>query len=503
MENNLPGLKRELGLLDSTMIVIGSMIGSGIFIVSADIARSVGSPAWLILVWLAAGLITLLAALSYGELAGMMPKAGGQYVYLREAYNPLIGFLYGWTLFMVIQTGTIAAVAVAFAKFTSVIIPEINSSAALLHFGVINVYGNQLIAIASVILLTFINSRGVKTGKYLQLVFTLTKIAALFILILLGIFLARNAFAIEANFTHFWQKPFTMTPLGNHWIKTFIHGPSIWLVVGGAMVGSLFSSDAWNNITFTAGEVKNPQKNIPLSLFFGTLTVTIIYILVNISYLMLLPINGSPGATDVIHRGIMFASEDRVATASSAIIFGHTAVWIMAILIMISTFGCNNGLIMAGARVYYAMAIDKLFFSRAATLNKSAVPGFALLIQCIWTCLLCLSGGYSALLDYVIFAVLVFYILTVAAVIVLRIQKPLAERPYKTWGYPLVPSLYILLASALAIDLLVEKWQTSRWGALLVLVGIPIYYVNKRVFQRSGNNLSDNKGAATNKDHII
>jgi len=470
-------LKRELGLFDSTMIVVGSMIGSGIFLVSADIARSLGSPAWLILTWVITGLITLMAALSYGELAGMMPKAGGQYVYLREAYSPLIGFLYGWSLFLVIQTGTIAAVAAAFAIYCGVLFPWFSTHHIILVLGPIQISTAQLLAVASIILLTSMNSRGLKTGKFVQLVFTVTKIIALAGLILAGIFIGKNVQALSTNFHVFWQQPFSMVQVGDSWVKNLLHGPSVWLVFGGAMVGSLFSSDAWNNITFTAGEVKDPQRNIPLSLLLGTLTVTIIYVLANVAYLLVLPMYGHPDAHDVLGRGIMFASDKRVATATAEVIFGQRAVLVMAVLIMISTFGCNNGLIMAGARVYYAMACDRLFFKSASRLNAQSVPSFALIIQCVWACFLCLSGSYSALLDFVIFAVLIFYVLTVAGIIVLRYKQPDTIRPYKAWGYPFIPVLYIVLASAIAADLLIVKWETSRWGALIVLLGIPVYYI--------------------------
>ncbi len=489
-------LKRELGLLDSTLIVIGSMVGSGIFIVSADIARTLGSPFYLLLVWLLTGVITLMAALSYGELAAMMPKAGGQYVYLREAYNPLIGFLYGWTLFLVIQTGTIAAVAIAFARFTSVLFPWFSESNVLLHIGILHINAAQILAVFTIIVLTYMNMGGVKTGKRIQLIFTLAKAISLIGLIFLGIFIGSNHEAIAANFGHFWQNAFSTkinaNGIGSLVIKN-LKGSALWIAFGGAMVGSLFSSDAWNNITFTAGEVKNPSRNIPLSLFLGTLTVTLIYILVNISYLMVLPIQGNPHSLEVVKRGIMFATDDRVATATSYSMFGSIAVVVMAILIMISTFGCNNGLILSGARVYYAMAKDKLFFPKAGTLNRNSVPGFALVIQGVWISILCFSGGYGALLDYVIFAVLIFYILTVIGIFILRKKSPEVPRPYKAWGYPIVPAIYIILAAAIAFDLLVVKWDTSKWGALMVLAGIPVFYLSRNYF---GNHES----AASNKD---
>lgn len=486
-------LKRELGLFDSTLIVIGSMVGSGIFIVSADISRSLGSPFYLLLVWLLTGLITLMAALSYGELAGMMPKAGGQYVYLRESYNPMVGFLYGWTLFLVIQTGTIAAVAIAFAKFTAVLYPWFGEKNIIVHLGFLNITTNQCLAVASVIFLTYINTRGVKTGKQIQMVFTLAKTIALIGLILLGIFIGKNSTAIQANFGHFWVNPFSAASGGLGLVIKNLQGQALWIAFGGAMVGSLFSSDAWNNITFTAGEVKNPSRNIPLSLFLGTLSVTLIYILVNIAYLMVLPMAGSPQGQTILARGIMFATDDRVATASSFMIFGPPAVLIMAILIMISTFGCNNGLILSGARVYYAMAKDKLFFPKAGSLNKKSVPAFALIIQGVWTCLLCFSGGYGKLLDYVIFAVLIFYIITVFGIFILRKKLPDTPRPYKAWGYPVIPILYILFASIIALDLLIVKWDTSRWGALIVLLGIPVYYFSRNYF-------GDHKSASSNKN---
>jgi APA family basic amino acid/polyamine antiporter len=473
-------MKRELGLFDATLLVVGSMIGSGIFIVSADIGRQIGSPGYLLLVWLVTGLLTMVGALSYGELAGMMPKAGGQYVYLREAYNPLTGFLYGWTFFLVIQTGTIAAVAIAFAKFTAVLLPWFSPQNILIQLGSFGISSNQLLAMASIILLTYLNVQGVKTGKYVQLIFTVAKIAALLGLILLGIFVGKNALAMDANFSNFWTPFATQVADGRIVSRENLTGMGLLIAFGLAMVGSLFSSDAWNNVTFTAGEIKNPKRNLPLSLFFGTLTVTLVYLLANLAYIFMLPVSGDPAATDVISRGIQFAAEDRVGTAAAQQIFGNPAVVIMAVFIMISTFGCNNGLIMAGARVYYAMAKDGLFFRKAADLNQHSVPGFALVIQGVWTCLLCLSGTYGLLLDYVIFAALLFYVITVASVFVLRRTAPNAERPYKAFGYPLVPALYVVVASAICLDLLVFKSTTSWAGMVIVALGIPVYYLMKR-----------------------
>lgn len=472
--------KRGLGLLDSTMIVIGSMIGSGIFIVSADIARTVGSPGLLLVVWLITGLITVIGALSYGELAGMMPHAGGQYVYLREAYNPLVGFLYGWTLFLVIQTGTIAAVAVAFARFTAVLVPSLGEQVILLEIGKFHVSAAQLVAILSVVLLTYVNSRGLREGKFVQNVFTTAKTAALIGLILLGILIGRNAEAIDANLAHFWDATWTSVSEGKIVSVESLSGLMIFAAIGTSMVGSLFSSDAWNNITFTAGEVINPKRNIPLSLVLGTGIVTLLYLLANVAYIMVLPVLGSPDATDTLGRGIQFASSDRVATAAVTMVFGELAAVIMAVLIMVSTFGCNNGLILAGARVYYAMARDGVFFKKVGELSNRSVPTTALVIQGVWASLLCLSGTYGDLLDYVIFSVLVFYILTVIGIFILRKKRPDADRPYKALGYPILPALYVLCASAIAVDLLIFKTQYSGSGLLIVLLGIPAFYIWKK-----------------------
>jgi len=467
------------------MIVIGSMIGSGIFIVSADIARTVGSPGYLLLVWFITGGITIIGALSYGELAGMMPHAGGQYVYLREAYNPLIGFLYGWTLFLVIQTGTIAAVAVAFSKFTAVFLPEFHEGTIAFSVGGISVTNAQLLSISSIALLTYVNSRGLHGGRIIQNLFTIAKTTALLALIVLGIAIGRNTHAIELNLASLWHA--SWIHLEGREIGTIeqLSGLGLLAAIGVAMVGSLFSSDAWNNITFTAGEVVNPKKNIPLSLAFGTGAVTLLYLLANIAYLLVLPINGTPDGADVIARGIQFAADDRVGTAAASAIFGAPGVFIMAALIMISTFGCNNGLILAGARVYYAMAKDGLFFKSVGGLNQKSVPGLALAIQGIWASALCLSGTYSDLLDYVIFAVLVFYILTVAGIFILRRKRPDADRPYKAFGYPIIPGIYILAAAAICVDLLIFK-PTYTWpGVVIVIIGIPAYKVWRWLDQRT------------------
>ncbi len=385
------GFQRRLGPFDATMLVAGSMIGSGIFIVSADICRDVGSAGGLLAVWLVTGLLTVCGALSYGELAGMMPRAGGQYVYLREAYNPLVGFLYGWTLFLVIQSGTIAAVAVAFAKFTAVFVPALGEQVVAFSIGGHQVTAAQLLAIASIVVLTGVNLRGIHGGRILQNVFTVAKTGALLGLVILGLMIGRNHEAVAANLSRFWEASWTHIADGSV-LREPLTGLGLLAAIGVAMVGSLFSSDAWNNVTFTAGEVVNPRRTIPLSLALGTATVTLIYLLANVSYLLLLPVDGSPGGTDVYSRGIQFAVSDRVGTAAAWVLFGSPAASIMAALILVSTFGCNNGLILAGARVSFAMARDGLFFRRCGTLNTHAVPGFALVLQAVWASLLCLSG---------------------------------------------------------------------------------------------------------------
>ncbi len=472
--------KKSINLFAAITLVVGSMIGSGIFIVSADIARTVGSPFYLILTWLITGVLTLIAALSYGELAGMMPKAGGQYVYLKEAYNPMVGFLYGWTLFLVIQTGTIAAVAVAFAKFTGVLFPVLSEKNILLDISGFQISAAQLLAIASIIVLTFINYRGIKNGKIMQVSFTVTKVIALTGVIVLGFIFASRSGFWSMNFSDIWSASTTVVDKNTHAISIHnLSGMAVVAAIGVAMVGSVFSSDAWNNVTFVAGEIKNPKKNIPLSLFWGVLIVTILYILANISYICLLPLKGTPDAASVIERGIQFATSDRVGVAAAFQIFGDSAAIIMAILIMISTFGCNNGLILSGARVYYAMATDGLFLKKVTKMNKFAVPGVALVLQGVWASLLCLSGKYGDLLDYVVFAVLIFYILTIIGLFILRKKRPDAERPYKAFGYPILPALYIILAFALCVDLLINKPDFTWPGMIIVLMGIPVYYFMK------------------------
>lgn len=465
---------KKLSLTEGILLVAGSMIGSGIFIVSADIARNLGGGGYLLFCWILAGIMTIMAAISYGELSAMFPKAGGQYVYLKEAFNPLIGFLYGWSLFTVIQTGTIAAVGVAFSKFTGVFIPFFSEKNIIIDIGLLRISGAQLLAIASIILLTFFNSQGIKQGSIVLRIFTYTKLIALFGLIILGfVFFDKNTWAL--NWNSFFAAASTTNSNGALSV-TSLSGMALISAIGVSMVGTLFSSDAWNNVTFVSGEMENPAKNVAKSMIFGTVVVTGIYLLANIVYMGLLPVIGTPDGAEVLDRGLQFASNDRVGTAAAYQIFGASAVSIMAALIMISTFGCNNGLILAGARVYKVMADDGLFFKQAAELNNNSVPGKALWFQCIWTCLLCLSGNYGDLLDYVVFAVLLFYILTVAGVIILRKKMPHVDRPYRTYAYPFIPITYIILASLICILLLIYKPNFTWPGLLIVCLGIPVYY---------------------------
>ncbi|HTX87544.1 MAG TPA: amino acid permease [Bacteroidales bacterium] len=473
---NDSSFRKSLNLFDSTAIVAGSMIGSGIFIVSADVARQLGSPGWLMVAWIITGVLTTFAALSYGELAGMFPKAGGQYVYLKEAYNPLTGFLFGWTMFMVIQTGTIAAVAMAFAKFMGVIFPWVSGSVVWFGYKFVKFGPVQIVAISSIIFLTWVNTRGIRAGKRVQNTFTTGKVLLLVAFIIIGLAIAANHHAIGANRDILWDA-FQVRD-GK---LVAISGFALIAALGMSQVGTLFSSDAWNNITFTAGEVINPRKNIPMSLFLGTFIVTILYLLANLVYVTVLPLRGNPSGTDVVHRGMQFALDDRLATAAISSVFGNFSAIIMAAFIVISTFGCNNGLILSGARVYYAMAEDKVFFRGVGELNAKGVPSKGLLYQCIWACLLCLSGTYGQLLDYVIFAVLIFYVLTISGLFVLRRKRPDAERPYRAFGYPVIPVIYILTALLIMIILLIYKPEYTWPGLMIVLAGIPIYFLwNKR-----------------------
>ncbi|MBC8045783.1 MAG: amino acid permease [Fimbriimonadaceae bacterium] len=472
-------LKQSLGFVDATMIVAGSMIGSGIFIVTADMARNLGGAGWILLLWLISGFITIIAALSYGELAGMMPKAGGQFIYIQKAYGNFVAFLYGWTVFAVIQTGVIAAVAVAFAKYTGVFFPSLGTDNILFTIGKINISAANIVAIILIILLSVINNYGVKNGKLIQLIFTSAKILALAALIICGLAVGLNSDTFAQNFQHAWTAQKTVFENGEL-TTTSLTGIALILALGTSIIGPLFSSDAWNNVTFIAGEIKDPKKNIPLSLLAGTLIVTALYILTNITYLALLPVQGDPNAADVIGQGISFADQDRVGTAAAYMILGNGAAYVMAALIMISTFGCNNGLILSGARVYYAMAKEGLFFKKAEKLNKYDVPGIAIIVQCIWACLLCLSGTYGDLLNYSTFASLLFYIVTIAGLFILRKKWKDVERPYKAFGYPLIPALYILIAFSICVILLITTPGYTGGGLVIVAVGIPFYFLTKK-----------------------
>lgn len=473
--------KKKLTLTDAILIVSGSMIGSGIFIVSADMARTVGGSGWLLLLWVISGVITVLAALSYGELAGMFPHAGGQYVYLKEAYNPLVGFTYGWALFLVVQSGTIAAVAVAFAKFTAVLLPVFSEKNILLNIGWLKISAAQLLGIFSIFLLTVINSKGIHYGKIIVRIFSSAKIIALFGIILLGLFFFRNAHVWALNFADPWRQESLIKDAAGHWNWQVLSGFGLITALGTALVGSLFSSDAWNNITFISGDIDNPKRNIPLSLFAGTLIVTVLYLLANMAYLSLLPLAGNPNGTSIMEQGIQFAANDRVGTAAATMIFGGVATVIMAVLIMVSTFSCNNGIVLSSVRVYQAMAKDGLFFDKMQYDNANGVPGFALWIQFIWASLLCLSGRYGDLLDYVMFAVMLFYILTIAGIFVLRRSRPDAERPYKAFGYPLIPVIYIIFAALFCLNLLYTRPANSIPGLIIVLLGVPVYFIWRAV----------------------
>ena len=481
------GFIRGLGLLDSTMIVAGSMIGSGIFIVSGGISKQVGAPGWLLVVWIVTGLLTLMAALSYGELAAMMPKAGGQYVYLREAFSPMWGFLYGWTLFLVIQTGTIAAVAVGFARYLGVLVPSVGENKYLIapiavstNYA-ISLSTAQVVGLLLIVLLTFMNTRGLRLGKLVQNTFTITKIGALIALILLGLLIGSRTGALKANFGDLWTVRGQLDDFGSGLTAATAFGLFVGICV--AQTGSLFSADAWNNITFTAGEVKNPKRNIPLSLAFGTGIVITLYLLANVAYLATLPFEKIQGA-------------DRVATDTMNVIFSGRGALVMAVAIMISTFGCNNGLILAGARAYYAMARDGLFFKAVGRLNDKHVPLWGLIVQGIWSALLILprtikhdaAGNvtgygnlYGNLLDYVISAALIFYILTIAGIFRLRQTRPDAERPYKAFGYPLIPILYMIGASVILVVLFIYQTATTWPGLIIVLTGIPVYFIWRKL----------------------
>ncbi|HEU0228535.1 MAG TPA: amino acid permease [Arachidicoccus soli] len=461
MESENKSFKPSLGLTDATMIVAGSMIGSGIFIVASDMMRNVGSAGWLILVWIITGFMTIAAAVSYGELSAMFPKAGGQYVYLKEAYNPLIGFLYGWSFFAVIQTGTIAAVGVAFSKFTAYLFPQVSEDIVLFSIGSLHISPAQVLSIVIIVFLTFLNTKGIKNGKLVQTFFTTVKLLSLFGLIIFGL-MAIKENVWQAN----WQNAWNIGHLNADGTVTKYAGLAVLGAIAAAMVGSVFSSVAWENVTFIAGEIKNPKRNVGLSLFLGTLIVTIIYLAVNYVYLAVLPLHD-----------IAYAAKDRVAVAASQQAFGRIGTIIIALMIMISTFGCNNGLILSGARVYHTMAKDRLFFKKAGTLNKNSVPEYGLWIQCIFASLLCLSGKYGDLLDMVSFVVVLFYMLTIIGVFILRKKRPNAERPYKTPLYPVLPAIYVLLAAAFCLLLIFYKQNYVIGGLVIVALGFPLYYI--------------------------
>ena len=500
-ENQNTGFVRGLGLLDSTMIVAGSMIGSGIFIVSAEIARQVGSPGWLLVVWIVTGLLTVTAALSYGELAAMMPKAGGQYVYLREAYSPLWGFLYGWTLFLVIQTATIAAVAVGFGRYLGVLFPGISETNYIIEpirLGstsyAFSLSTAQAIGILMIALLTWMNTRGLKLGKFIQNVFTTAKTGSLLALILLGLVVgfAWHSGVASANFGDFWAVRGALQDVGAGLTAATAFGLFVGICV--AQTHSLFSADAWNNITFTAGEVKDPRRNIPLSLALGTGLVITLYLLANVAYLVTLPF-----------EKIQTVASDRVASATAEVIFPGFGAALMAAAIIVSTFGCNNGLILAGARAYYAMACDGLFFKRAGRLNAFHVPAWGLLIQGVWAAFYVLprtvktapdgtvSYGnlYGDLLTYVISAALIFYILTIIGIYVLRAKRPDAERPYRAFGYPIIPALYVIGASVILIVLFVYQTTTTLPGLFIVLTGVPVYFIWRNLSARAADALEE------------
>jgi APA family basic amino acid/polyamine antiporter len=462
--------KPSLGLLDGTMIVAGSMIGSGIFIVSADITRNVGSAGWLLFVWLITGFMTIVAAVSYGELSGMYPKAGGQYVYLKEAYNPLTGFLYGWSFFAVIQTATIAAVAVAFSKFAGYFFPvlELKPENAVLHIGSFILYKAQIVSIVLIVFLTWVNTLGINGGKWIQRIFTITKIVSLFGLIVLGFLIGTRAGVWKANWVDGWNlhKLIPSKDGGSIIGSSPVIGLAVLGAIAASMSGSIFSSDAWNNVTFIAGEMKNPKRNIGLSLFLGTLMITVIYVAANFMYLSVMPLHD-----------IATAPQDRVAVSAANVIFGKAGTFVIAIMIMISTFGCDNGLILAGARVYHTMAHDGVFFKAAGKLNKNAVPGWALWAQCLVASILCVSGKYNDLLNMIAFVAVLFYAITVLGIFILRKKQPGIERPYKAFAYPVLPAIYIVLALLFCVALIIQAPGYAGLGLIIVLIGIPLYYI--------------------------
>ncbi|MNJ86275.1 Serine/threonine exchanger SteT [compost metagenome] len=480
-ENNT---KKSLGLLDATFLVAGSMIGSGIFIVSSEMARDLGSSGWLLVTWLLTGVITLFGALSYGELAAMFPKAGGQFVYIREAWGKLPSFLYGWTTFAVIQTGVIAAVAVAFGKFAGVFFPVLVDK-TLVEYGVIKINGANFVGVGTIFILTLLNVRGINYGKIIQAIFTSSKLIALAVLIVAGIIVGFHSGFFDENFHNMWEATSTKKAADGSWLDAVpLTTVGLMIVLSTTIINSLFSSDAWNNVTFIAGDIRNPERNLPRSLFLGTFIVTILYILANVAYLGLLPLHGTPFEGNFVYTkeavqstGIQFASSDRVGTSAAYMLFGNAANLLMAVLIMISTFGCNNGLIMAGSRLFYAMSKDGLFFQKASHLNRFGVPGWAMWIQSLWAIVLCCSGSYGILIKFATFGSMIFYIVTILGLFKLRRTMPNAARPYKAFGYPVIPFLYLVFAVVICVSLTLFTFWDTFGSILLILAGIPIYYL--------------------------
>lgn len=477
---NASGMRRSLGLFDCTLMVMGSLIGSGIFIVSAEISRIVGSPGLLLLTWIVTGLLMISIALSYGELAAMMPRVGGQYVFLKEAYGPFMGFLYGWTYFAVMETGSIAAVEMAFAKFMAPLFPFFSESHILLRLGAWTMSAPQLLAIGGIALLTIVNLRGVQDGKVVQNFLTLIKTGALLGLILLVFLVGYNGEVVASNLSHFWSSSWTHMTGGSVTSVEPLMGMGCLIAMTTAIVGAFFSLDGWNIVAGIAGEIVNPKKTLPLSFIIGVGSIVLLYALANVAYLCVLPLGGSPEATDVIGRGIQFAQGDRVGEAAIVQMFGPSGGLAIAFLIMISCFGCSNGLILSGARVYYAMSKDGLFFKSMGQLNSRGVPGTALIWQGVWASLLCLTGGYDQLLDYSILAFVGFYMLSVGAVFVLRWKRPQADRPYKVIAYPWLPAMSMVALALLFLDLVVFKPQNTWPSMLLVAIGLPAYYLMRR-----------------------
>lgn len=473
-------MKKDLGLLDSTLLVMGSMVGSGIFIVSSEISRIVGSPGLLLLTWLGIGLLVLAIALTYGELAAMMPRVGGQYIFLKEAYSPLVGFVFGWTYFLVIATGSIAAVQMAFAKFAASLFPALGEHHILLQIGAWKLSATQVVAMVCIALLAAINCRGVHHGKIIQNVLTIIKVFTLLGLIVAGLFIGYNHDIVLSNLSHFWDSSWTHVADGKISHMEVLTGFGCLVALATAAVGAFFSLDSWNIIAGIAGEVKNPKKTIPMSLILGVGAVVTLYVLANVAYLCVLPLNGNPGAADAVGRGIQFADGARVGEAAVTQIFGVAGGLVMSFLIMLSCLGCGNGMTLGAARVYYAMAKDGLFFDKLGALNAKGVPSFALIAQGAWACLLCLSGSYDQLLDYAVLAIITFYLLSLGAVFLLRWRRPEAERPYKALGYPILPALCMLLVGAILVNLLIYKPENTWPSLILVLLGVPAYYLKIR-----------------------